>query len=120
MNYLKTKAFQNHPLKSNIPVCIGGVNHKNWFQNYYDYSKLDKWTIFRNLAKDYGLEVQMRLEWMIFYEKVSKRMQEKLRNIMKFQQRRFTNGIKGLLNQNQTSNLYLTDQKHQYTRGKKR
>jgi len=73
MNYLKTKAFQNHPLKSNIPVCIGGVNHKNWFQNYYDYSKLDKWTIFRNLAKDYGLEVQMRLEWMIFYEKVSKK-----------------------------------------------
>jgi transposase InsO family protein len=71
LNYLKTETFKNHPLKNEIPVSITKLKRKNWFLNYYDYSKLDKWSVLRDTAKSYDSKVQIRLEWMIFYEEIS-------------------------------------------------
>jgi SUMO ligase MMS21 Smc5/6 complex component len=72
LNYLKTEKFKNHPLKNDHAIPIRLTKTKKFkFENYYDYSKLNKWTVLRDTAKSYDPKVQMRLEWMIFYEEIS-------------------------------------------------
>lgn len=72
MNCIKTTKYQEDKLKADIPWFNPKIKgEKLRFPYLKDYSKLDKWQILRELSKDYQGEVQLRLEWMIFYETIS-------------------------------------------------